>query len=165
MSGLGINVGALLSQTLIFVILLAVLWIFVFPVLTKTLDERRARIQDGIDNAERAKQDLASAEKRIEAMLNDARLESQKVIASATTVAERLKADIEAQAQQRAREIEIQAGARIEQQVTKAKAELRQQVADLAIAAAEKVIGGSMDTTTNRRLVDEFVSQSRDRQC
>ena len=165
MSGLGINVGALVAQTVVFAILLAVLWIFVFPILTKTLDERKLKIQEGIDNAEKAKQDLASATARIEAMLNDARLESQKVIGTATTAAERLKSDIEAAAQQRAREIETQAGARIEQQITKAKAELRQHVADLAIAAAEKVIGGSMDNTTNRRLVDEFVAQSRDSQC
>ncbi len=165
MSALGINAGALISQLIVFGITLAVLWIFAFPILGKTLEQRQARIQEGIDNAERAKLELASAEKRIEAMLNEARLESQKVIASATTAAERLKTDIEAQAQQRSREIETQAGARIEQQVAKAKAELRQQVADLAIAAAEKVIGGSMDTTTNRRLVDEFVSQSRDSQC
>ena len=165
MSALGINLGSLVAQVIAFLILYIVLARFVFPILTKTLEERRVRIQEGIDNAERAKQDLASAERRIEAMLNEARLESQKVIASATTAAERLKADIETQAQQRAREIERQAGTRIEQQVSKAKAELRQQVADLAIAAAEKVIGGSMDTTTNRRLVDEFVSQSRDSQC
>lgn len=165
MSALGINLGSLVAQLVAFAILYFVLARYVFPILTKTLDERKAHIQEGIDNAERAKQSLASAEKRIEAMLNEARLESQKVIASATTAAERLKSDIETQAQQRAREIETQAGARIEQQVAKAKAELRQQVADLAIAAAEKVIGGSMDTTTNRRLVDEFVTQSRDSQC
>lgn len=165
MSGLGINLGALLAQTGVFAVLLAVLWIFVFPVLTRTLDDRKVKIQEGVDNAERAKQDLANATAKIEGMFNDARLESQKVIASATTAAERLKADIETQAQQRAREIEAQAVTRIEQHISRAKAELRQQVADLAIAAAGKVIGGSMDTTTNRRLVDEFVTQSRDSQC
>lgn len=165
MSALGINLGSLIAQVIAFAILYFVLARYVFPILSKTLDERHSRIQEGIDNAAKAKQDLASAEKRIEAMLNDARLESQKVIASATTAAERLKSDLETQAQQRVREIEQQASKRIEQQIAKAKSDLRQQVADLAIAAAEKVIGGSMDTTTNRRLVDEFVSQSRDSQC
>jgi F-type H+-transporting ATPase subunit b len=165
MSALGINIGSLIAQIVAFAILLIVLARFAFPVLTKTLDSRRATIQTGIENSERAKRDLETAGKRIETMMNDARLESQKVIASATTAAERLKADIETQAQQRAREIETQAVARIEQHIARAKADLRQQVADLAIAAAGKVIGGSMDTETNRRLVDEFVSQSRDVQC
>jgi F-type H+-transporting ATPase subunit b len=165
MGALGINLGSLIAQLIAFVILLLVLQRFAFPVLTKTLDQRQARIREGIENAERASQALKDAEKRVEALMNDARLESQKVIATATQAAERLKADIEQQAQQRGREIEQQAAKRIEQQIAQAKAELRAHVADLSIAAAERVIGQSLDSATNRRLVDEFVSQSRDSLC
>jgi F-type H+-transporting ATPase subunit b len=148
-----------------FIILLLVLQRFAYPVLIKTLDERQAKIREGVENAERASQALKDAEKRVEALMNDARLESQKVIGMATQAAERLKADIEQQAQQRGREIEQQAAKRIEQQIAQAKAELRTHVADLSIAAAERVIGQSLDSATNRRLVDEFVSQSRDSLC
>jgi F-type H+-transporting ATPase subunit b len=165
MSALGINIYALIAQLVAFIILLLVLQRFAFPVLTKTLDERQARIREGVENAERASQALKDAEKRVEALMNEARLESQKVIATATHAAERLKADIEQQAQQRGREIEQQASKRIEQQINQAKAELRAHVADLSIAAAERVIGQSLDSATNRRLVDEFVSQSRDSLC
>ena len=165
MGALGINIGSLVAQLVAFIILLLVLQRFAFPVLTKTLDERQAKIREGVENAERASQSLKDAEKRVEALMNDARLESQKVIATATQAAERLKADIEAQAQQRGREIEQQAAKRIEQQIAQAKAELRAHVADLSIAAAERVIGQSLDSATNRRLVDEFVSQSRDSLC
>lgn len=165
MSALGINIYGLIAQLVAFLILLAVLQRFAYPVLIKTLEERQKRIQEGVENAAKASQDLKNAEKRVEAMLNDARAESQKVIASATHAAERLKADIEQQAQQRGREIEQQAAKRIEQQIAQAKAELRAHVADLSIAAAERVIGQSVDSATNRRLVDEFVSQSRDSLC
>ena len=165
MGGLGINIYALIAQLVAFFILLLVLWRFAFPPLMKTLDERQNTIRTGVENAERASQELKNAEKRVEAMLNEARVESQKVIASATQAAERLKADIEHQAQQRGREIEAQAAKRIEQQIAQAKAELRAHVADLSIAAAERVIGQSLDSATNRRLVDEFVSQSRDSLC
>lgn len=165
MGGLGINISALIAQLAAFFILFWVLRQFAFPPLMKTLDERQNRIREGVDNAERASQQLKDAEKRVEALMNEARLESQKVIASATQAAERLKADIEHQAQVRGREIEAQAAKRIEQQIAQAKAELRAHVADLSIAAAERVIGQSLDTTTNRRLVDEFVSQSRDSLC
>ncbi|HEX8732656.1 MAG TPA: F0F1 ATP synthase subunit B [Ktedonobacterales bacterium] len=165
MSALGINIYGLIAQLVAFLILLAVLQRFAYPVLIKTLEERQKRIEEGVENASKASQDLKNAEKRVEAMLNDARTESQKVIASATHAAERLKADIEQQAQQRGREIEQQAAKRIEQQIAQAKAELRAHVADLSIAAAERVIGQSVDSATNRRLVDEFVSQSRDSLC
>lgn len=165
MSALGINIYSLIAQLVAFGILLWVLNRYAFPVLMRTLDERQKTIQAGVENAAKASQELKNAEKRVEAMLNEARTESQKVIASATQAAERLKADIEQQAQQRGREIEQQAAKRIEQQIAQAKAELRAHVADLSIAAAERVIGQSLDSTTNRRLVDEFVSQSRDSLC
>lgn len=165
MGALGINIYALVAQLVAFLILLAVLQRFAFPVLTKTLDERQNRIREGMQNAESARQQLKEAEARVTELLDQARTDSQKVIATATQAAERLKADIEQQAQQRGREIEQQAMKRIEQQIAQAKAELRAHVADLSIAAAERVIGQSLDTTTNRRLVDEFVSQSRDSLC
>ncbi|HEY8325913.1 MAG: F0F1 ATP synthase subunit B [Ktedonobacterales bacterium] len=165
MDALGINIGSLIAQLVAFIILLLVLQRFAYPVLTKTLDERQAKIREGVENAEKASQSLRDAEKRVEALMNDARAESQRVLATATQAAERLKADIEQQAQQRGREIEQQASKRIEQQISQAKAELRAHVADLSIAAAERVIGQSLDSATNRRLVDEFVSQSRDSQC
>ena len=165
MGALGINIYALVAQLVAFLILLAVLQRFAFPVLTKTLDERQNRIREGMQNAESARQQLKEAEARVAELLDQARADSQKVIATATQAAERLKADIEQQAQQRGREIEQQAMKRIEQQIAQAKAELRAHVADLSIAAAERVIGQSLDTTTNRRLVDEFVSQSRDSLC
>lgn len=165
MDALGINIGSLIAQLVAFIILLLVLQRWAFPILTKTLDERQAKIREGVENAEKASQSLKDAEKRVEALMNDARAESQRVIASATQAAERLKADIEQQAQQRGREIEQQASKRIEQQIAQAKAELRAHVADLSIAAAERVIGQSVDSATNRRLVDEFVSQSRDSLC
>ena len=165
MDALGINIGSLIAQLVAFIILLLVLQRWAFPVLTKTLDERQAKIREGVENAEKAGQALKDAEKRVEGLMNDARAESQRVIASATNAAERLKADIEQQAQQRGREIEQQASRRIEQQIAQAKAELRAHVADLSIAAAERVIGQSLDSATNRRLVDEFVSQSRDSLC
>lgn len=165
MDALGINIGSLIAQLVAFIILLLVLQRFAYPVLTKTLDERQAKIREGVENAEKASQSLRDAEKRVEALMNDARAESQRVLATATQAAERLKADIEQQAQQRGREIEQQTSKRIEQQISQAKAELRAHVADLSIAAAERVIGQSLDSATNRRLVDEFVSQSRDSQC
>ncbi len=165
MGALGINIYALVAQLVAFLILLAVLQRFAFPVLTKTLDERQSRIREGMENAERASKRLEEAEREFAKRLEEARTESQRVIASATQAAERLKADIEHQAQQRGREIEQQAIKRIEQQIAQAKAELRAHVADLSIAAAERVIGQSLDTATNRRLVDEFVSQSRDSLC
>jgi F-type H+-transporting ATPase subunit b len=165
MDKLGINLYNLIAQVVVFLVVLIVLGKWVFPLLTKTMDQRAATIREGVRNAEQAKRDLADAEKRVEALLEQARREGQAAIAKAMQVAEQSRAEIEAQAQVRSRQLLEQAERQIQQQVAQARAQLRQEVADLAIQAAERVVGASLDSATNRRLVSEFVAQSRDLQC
>lgn len=162
---MGINVWAFVSQVVTFFVLLYILGRWVFPALMKTLDKREATIREGVENAQKAKQELNDAEKRVAALLDQARVESQATIARATQAAEHVRAEIEQEAQVRARDIQAQAEKRIEQMVLQARSQLRQEVADLAIQAAEHVVGGSLDTNTSRKLVNEFVAQSRDLQC
>ena len=145
-----------------FLVLLIVLARWAFPLLTKTLDQRGNMIREGVENAERAKRDVAEAEKRVEALLDQARRDGQDAIAKATQAAEHVRRDIELDAQARSRDIIAQAERRIQQEVAQARSQLRQEIADLAIQAAEHVVGRSMDPSTSRKLVSEFVSQSRD---
>jgi F-type H+-transporting ATPase subunit b len=161
MQQLGINLYNLLAQVFVFLVVLIVLGKYVFPALMRTMDQRAAVIREGVENAERARKDLAEAEKRVEALLDQARREAQASIAKATLAAEQVRADIEAQAQERSRQLIEQAERQIQAQVAQARAQLRQEVADLAIEAAERVVGSSLDTASNRRLVSEFVAQSR----
>lgn len=160
MAALGINLNALIAQFLVFAIVLFVLWRYVYPALLKTLDQRRDAIRVGMENAEKSRQELAEAEKRVAAMLDEARQEAQRTLANATVAAQHVRNEIEQQAQERSRDIMTQAERRIQQEITKARADLRQQVADLAIMAAGKVVGASLDTETNRRLAGEVVAQS-----
>jgi F-type H+-transporting ATPase subunit b len=160
--GLGINFWMFLSQSFVFLVLLIVLARYAFPLLTKTLDQRENMIREGVENADKAKRDLAEAEKRVEALLDEARRDAQESLAKATQAAEHVRRDIELDAQARARDIMSQAERRIQQEVAQARSQLRQEIAELAIQAAEHVVGSSMDSTTSRKLVSEFVSQSRE---
>jgi F-type H+-transporting ATPase subunit b len=162
---MGINLWNFLSQAFVFAVLLIVLARYAFPLLLKTLDEREHTIREGVENADKAKRDLAEAQKRVEALLDQARRDAQDAIAKATQVAEHVRRDIELDAQARARDIISQAERRVQQEVAQARSQLRQEVADLAIQAAEHVVGTSMDQATSRKLVSEFVTQSRDIQC
>ena len=157
---LGINLWNLVAQIVVFLIVLIVLARYVFPIFTKTLDQRANVIREGVENTERSRRELGEAEKRVEALLEQARRDAQDTISKATQVAEQVRADIEAQAQERGRQILDQAERQIQQQVAQARAQLRQEVADFAIQAAERVVGSSLDSATNRRLVNEFVAQA-----
>jgi F-type H+-transporting ATPase subunit b len=159
---LGINAVLFISQLIAFLVLVVVLQRFVWPVMLRTLDKRTLTIQEGVENAERARRELAEAEQRIAAMMNEARVEAQRTLEQARKAGERVRAEIEAEARDRAQKTVEQAQARIQQEIAQARTELRKQVADLAILAAGQVIGRSLDSATNRRLVEEFVTQTRE---
>ena len=159
-SQFGINPYAFLSQLVSFGIVFLILWKWGFPAVVKTLEKRQAVIREGIENAEKARHDLADATKRAEQVMQEARVQAQETIAQATRVAEREANRIQEEAYTRAAQIEQQQVARIQQEAARARAELSRLVVNLSISAASKVISKSVDTKDNRRLVEEFVNAS-----
>ena len=163
-SQFGINPLAFLSQLVSFGIVFLILWKWGFPAIVKTLEKRQAVIREGIENAEKARHDLAEATARAEQLLQEARLQAQETIAQATKAAEREAIRIQEEAYARSAEIEQQQVARIQQEAARARAELSRLVVNLSISAAGKVISKSVDSSDNRRLVEEFVHASETRE-
>jgi F-type H+-transporting ATPase subunit b len=163
-SQFGINPYAFLSQLVSFGIVFFILWKWGFPAVVKTLEKRQAVIREGIENAEKARHDLADATTRAEQLMQEARVQAQETIALATKAAEREANRIEEEAYARATQIEQQQVARIQQEAARARAELSRLVVNLSISAAGKVISKSVDSSDNRRLVEEFVHASETRE-
>jgi F-type H+-transporting ATPase subunit b len=160
LGGLGINLWAFISQLASFGIVLFILWRFGFPIIQRTLEQRRTIIQEGVENAERARRELAEATQRAEQILREASIEGQRRIEQATQAAEKEAQRIQEEAQVRSAQFEQQQIARIQQEAARARAELSRLVVNLSIQAAGKVISKSVDTKDNRRLVEEFVNAS-----
>jgi F-type H+-transporting ATPase subunit b len=158
LGGLGINLWGFLAQVVSFVIVFWILAKFGFPIIQKTLEQRRALIQEGVANAERAKRDLVEATANAEEILRKARIQGQEAIAQATKVAEKEHQRIMEEAHARAAQVEQQQIARIQQETARARAELSRLVVNLSINAAGKVISKSVDTKDNRRMVEDFVA-------
>ncbi len=158
--GLGINLVAFLSQLFSFGIVFLLLWIWGFPAITKILDKRTAVIQEGIENAEKAKRDLAEANDRAEQILIEARREAQATIERAKNTATQEANRIREEATQDANRISEQQIARIHQEANRARNELSRLVVNLSIDAAGKVIERSVDSNDNRRMVENFVTAS-----
>src|SRR5712691_9762218 len=89
LGGFGINAVAFLSQLVSFGIVFLILWRWGFPAIIKMLNQRQAVIREGIENAERAKRELAEATNRAEQVLAEARRQAQETIEQATKAAER----------------------------------------------------------------------------
>jgi F-type H+-transporting ATPase subunit b len=143
-----------------FLLFLAIIWTFAFKPVSKMLADRRERIEQGLKDAEQARRDRENAEAERVATLADARRESNDILARAQRVAQETRdADIAATKEELER-LRERAAADIEAEKTRAIAELRAEVADLALDAAGRVIGETMNSERERRLVEEFLRSS-----
>jgi F-type H+-transporting ATPase subunit b len=131
---------------------------FALAGLQKTLAERRERIELGLKDAEQARSDRESAEQERLAALQEARREANEIINRAQKVAaETREQDIAATREELTR-LKERAAAEIEGEKQRAIAELRGEVTDLALAAAGRVVGDSMTSDRQRKLVADFLA-------
>jgi F-type H+-transporting ATPase subunit b len=159
-TGLVINGFWIIVALLNFVVLYAILQLYAFGPLSRMLAERRERIETGLRDAEQARRDRESAEQERVAALNEARREANEIINRAQRVAQETRdADIAATREELER-MRVRASADIEAEKQRAIADLRAEVADLALAAAGKVVGETMTGPRQRRLVEEFLQES-----
>jgi F-type H+-transporting ATPase subunit b len=157
---LGINLPVLVAQLVNFTILLVLLRMFAWGPLTKMLDERREKIRESLAAADQAKAEVAESGRQAQEAIEAARREGQQLIAQSQEIANRIQADARTQAQTESEAALVRARSEIQLERDTAIAELRKEFADLTIAAAEKVISGSLDRTAHKRLIDEALAQS-----
>ncbi len=157
---LGINAPALIASIVNFVILFIILRMLLFKPIMRMLDERRDRIAEGLNAAEKARAEAAQAEVNIQAQLDASRREGQELVANAQQIATRLQAEAREQAA-RDREAGLErARAEIQLERDRAIADLRQEFASVAVSAAERVINQSLDREAHRRIIDEALADS-----
>ncbi|MBB1161860.1 F0F1 ATP synthase subunit B [Aquariibacter albus] len=135
------NINAtLILQAIVFAILVWFTMRFIWPPLAKALDERAQKIADGLAAADRAKSELATANKRVEEQLVATREETTKRIADADKRALAIVEDAKRRAVEEAAKIVSDAKAEADQQVVRAREALREQVAALAVKGAEQIL-------------------------
>ncbi|MBI4297436.1 MAG: F0F1 ATP synthase subunit B [Chloroflexi bacterium] len=161
MEKLGIHLPSLVVYLMNFLLLLGLLYLFAYKPILKMLDQRSARIREGLDRAEAMKQGAESSEQRIREQLEQARREGQGIVQQAAQVGERLKEESRQEARQEAERIMVRARAEIQVERDQALEELRREFADVAIMAAEKVIRTRLDKETHRRLIEETLEEAR----
>jgi len=159
---LGINPTFLLAQIVNFLVLWFLLQRFLFPPLLATLEKRRTRIRESLAEAERVKQETAATRADFERQLAEERRKGAEIAAEAARSAEQIREQIVAGARQEADKILAGARAQAAQEREQMLADLRRQVADLSILGAQRVIGGTLDETTQRQLIQEFLTQPGD---
>jgi len=143
-----------------FILLLVLLYLFAFKPLNKVLDDRRSRIEQGLKDAEEARQQRERAAEEHRRELNEARRESAEIIARAQKVADESAAQLVATAREESERIVERGRTEVGAEKDRAIAEIRAEVAELAILAAGKVVGESLDGKRQRALVQQFLDEA-----
>ena len=154
----GVDLPKLGFQIFNFLLLLYLLNRFLFKPVLGMLDDRQRKIAKGLEDAESAARDREMASAAREETLAEARAEAQDMIARANKIAEDSRNEIVAAARSEAEKVAARAREEIVAEKEKAMAELRSHVADLALAAAGKLVRSEMDSGTQRRLVEQFLT-------
>jgi len=162
LEALGINLGYLISQIVNFTLLALLLYFVAYKPVLRMLDERSARINKGIEDAEQASRRAAEMEQEFERQMADARREGQEIVAQATQASERAGQEILERAREESRAQVERAKEEISRERDLAMADLRRQVAELSLTISEKALGETLDEQSQRRLIAEFLEETEE---
>ncbi len=159
MEALGINIGYLIMQILIIIIFMLLLKGLVYKPILRVLDERKARIAKGLEDSRQAAIARDNADAEAKKILDTARQEAAKIRQDAVAQAEETAKAIESKANEDARGIVAGAAVSAEEERNRILSDLRGQVAAISIAAANRLIGESLDEKRQHALIADFFSK------
>jgi F-type H+-transporting ATPase subunit b len=155
-----VNINStLFLQAVVFAILVWFTMKFVWPPITKALDERASKISEGLAAADKAKSELSTANKRVEAELATSRTETAARLADADRRGQGIVEEAKARAVEEANKIIAAAQAEAAQQTVKAREALREQVALLAVKGAEQILRKEVDAGVHADLLSRLKTE------
>jgi F-type H+-transporting ATPase subunit b len=123
------------------------------------LEERNARITEGLAAAEQGQKDLDEAQSKVSESLKDAKQQAQEIINQAQKRANEIVDEAKDIARDEAEKIKIAASSDIDQQVNSAREQLRKEVSGIALAGVEQILKREVDADTHGVVLDELVAQ------
>lgn len=157
--GLVINWFWIVVSSLNFLFFLFLISRIGFGPISRMLDERRARIEQGLKDAEEARRQREAAADEHRRELAEARREAAEILARAQKVADDSAAQLMVTAREESQRVVERGRAEVAAEKDRAIAEIRAEVADLAIRAAGRVVGESLDGKRQRALVAQFLTE------
>jgi len=132
--------GLLFWMTLVFVVVLAILWLWGFPVIIKMVNDRKAYIDDSLRKAHEANEKLANIQKEGESILQKAREKQSLIMKEAADTRDAIVNKAQEKAKDEGARLISEAKAEIDSEKQNAIREIRSQVAQLSVQIAEKIL-------------------------
>ena len=156
---LNIEPGLLIWTIITFILLLVVLRKVAWKPLLTALEQREDTIRNSLEETQRAHREAAQLLAENQQILADATRESARMIEQGRVEAERLRTSIAEQARAEARRLVDEARREIGREKLLAMQELKATAADLALAAAGRLLSTTVTDEDHRRLVTEFINR------
>ena len=153
-TALGLNVPALVFNTVAFLLVVAILGKFVYPSLIKALDAKKDELEATARMEHEAKAALEKAEAQAGTVVSDARTAADEILASAKADA---TAQIEAartKATEQAERLVAEAREQLSREVLSARRELKTETAKLVAEAAGAVLNEKLDGSRDTELIN-----------
>jgi F-type H+-transporting ATPase subunit b len=154
-----VSTGLMIWTLICFGITFVVLKKFAFGPVQAIIDERRKRIREALDEADRARAEAHRMLEEHRAMMAEARDKAEEILAEARRVAEsqtvRMREELRADRERRLQETTKQ----IEAETVRALELIRAEVADLTVMATQKVTGKVLDDSDHKRLIEEAIRE------
>jgi F-type H+-transporting ATPase subunit b len=149
--------GLMIWTLILFALTLVILKRYAFGPIQKLIDDRRERIRQSVEEADRAREEARSLLEEHRALLGQARTEAESILAEARKIGDAQQARMrdETEEERRLEETKRQ----IAQATVQALGELRREVADLTLLTTEKILREKLSSADQQRLIDEALAE------
>ncbi len=161
---LGLDPALFIAYLINFVILLFLLRLFAYKPILKMLAERKQKIQESLEEADKVRQEAEVQRAEFQGELEEARKTSQEAAARAAQETEKMREALLVEARKEAEQIREQSHQQVEVERQQAMSELQCQTVDLAVDLTRKVLGETVavDEQAQRQLIQQFLQESGD---
>ena len=154
------STGLLFWMTLVFLIVLVIMWRFGFPAISKMVIERKKFIDESLQQAYQAREKLASIKEECDTILQEAREKQAIILNEAKATHDAIIAKAKNEAQVEANKLIAEAKSTIKSEKKAAIQDIRSQVADLSVIIAEKVIRQKLKEEKGQmQLIDQLLDE------
>ena len=151
--------ATLLGQLITFIVLVAFTMKYVWPPIIKAIQERQAKIADGLAAAERGVHELELAKHKAIEITRDAKIAAAEILEQANKRAGRMIDEAKERAREEGEKLISIAKGEIAQEMLSAKQTLREQIAHIAVNGAEKILQKHIDVKSDEHLLSQLVEE------
>lgn len=150
--------GLFIMQAVIFLVILLLLAKFAWKPIIQSLRIREESIQDALDSAEKAKEEMAKLQASNKKLLDEARQERDTILKEAREIANSIKDEAKGNAAKEAQKMIDDARVAIHNEKQAALADVKSQVAQMSLEITEKILRVRLeDEKEQKALINEFI--------